>query len=257
MNNWICSCGNENSGRFCGKCGKPRPQMAAMPNQPLQSPPLAKPPYPQPHYAPQASSGNNNAILIAVIVGLVIVVAGIIFYFFYNFDSGQKAAAPAGSSPTQTVGSSTATTAITPIAMSDISSVTASSEDNENGYVHSGSLTIDGNTSTCWSESVPNNVGLGSYLIYNFNGTKKVSGMQIWTGHQKSTDLFYKNARPSEIQLHGSDGSIENVHLNDNMGMQSVNFSKPMEVNNIKLIVTNVYYGNKYTDTCIAEVKFF
>lgn len=81
--------------------------------------------------------------------------------------------------------------------------------------------------------------------------------MQIWTGHQKSTDLFYKNARPSEIQLHGSDGSIENVHLNDNMGMQSVNFSKPMEVNNIKLIVTNVYYGNKYTDTCIAEVKFF
>ena len=263
MDKWICSCGNENSGRFCGKCGKPMPQATAMPNQVMQSAPIQqpmqKPPYAQPQYPPQAPSGNNNAILIAVIVGLVIVVAGIFFFFVFNSSSDQKAATPAptGSAPSQVVGNSSATTPITPIQMSDISSVTASSEDNEDGYVHAGNLTIDGNTATCWAEGIPNNVGLNSYLMYNFNGTKKVSGMQIWTGHQKRTDLFYKNARPSEIQLHGSDGSIENVHLNDSMGMQSVTFSKPMEVSNIKLIVTNVYYGNKYSDTCIAEVKFF
>lgn len=240
----------------------------------------------QPQYAPQEPSGSNKAVLIAVIVGLVVVLAGGAFYFLRH-GSDDNNVATTDSSPSQVtenkpapsqgaennpattpvadnnlastpaVGNSTAKPQAAQISMGDISSVSASSEDLEGSYIHSANLTIDGNIASCWSEGLPNDVALGSYLSYNFNGTKLVSGMQIWTGHQKSTELFYQNARPSVIQIQGSDGSIENVKLSDSTGMQSVNFSKPMEVSSIKLTVSDVYYGTKYSDTCIAEVVFF
>ncbi len=273
----------------------PRPQ-AAPPPQPPYAPPqpqAAPPPQPpygapmQPQYAPQKTSGSNKAVLIALIVGLVVVMAGGAFYFLRRGSDDNKVATTASSpsqvtenkpapsqsaennpapqqkaadnnpAPPPAVGNSTAKPQAAPITMGDISSVSASSEDHEGSYIHSADLTIDGNIASCWSEGVPNDVALGSYLVYNFTGTKLVSGMQIWTGHQKSTELFYQNARPRVIQIQGSDGSIENVNLNDSTGMQSVTFSKPMEVSSLTLTVNDVYYGTKYSDTCIAEVVFF
>lgn len=316
MGNWVCSCGMENDGRFCTRCGKPMPQMTSMPNQQPSAPPQGAPPRPQgapprpqgmpprpqgmpprlqgapprpqgmppqppygapiqPQYAPQNQSGNNNGVLIALIVVLVVVIAGVAFYFLHGSsdDNGaQTASSPSqvtennttppkeenhNPTPPPTEEKTTPATQVAPISMGDISSVSASSEDHEGGYVHSGNLTIDGNVGSCWSEGVPNDVALGSYLVYNFADTRKVSGIRIWIGHQKSADLFRQNARPSAIQVQGSDGSVQDIYLNDKMGVQSIKFGKPMEVNNIKLTVKSVFKGSKYSDTCIAEVQFF
>ena len=90
-----------------------------------------------------------------------------------------------------------------------------------------------------------------------FNGNYKVSGLNIWIGHQKTEDLFYKNARPTVIRIIGSDGSNEVYTLQDTMGMQRVKFKHPITANNIKLVVEKVAPGTKYEDTCIAEVSFF
>jgi hypothetical protein len=145
---------------------------------------------------------------------------------------------------------------IPPISVNAIASVKHSSADNEDGYNHSGALTTDGDIKTCWAEGVPG-LGINENITYYFNGNYKVSGLNIWTGHQKTEDLFYKNARPIAIRIIGSDGSNVIYPLNDAMGMQRVTFNNPITVNNIKLVVEKVAPGNKYEDTCIAEVNFF
>ena len=148
-------------------------------------------------------------------------------------------------------------TASTPvITKSAIASAKHSSADNEDGYNHSGTLTTDGDTKTCWAEGVPG-LGINENITYYFNGNYKVSGLNIWTGHQKTEELFYKNARPTAIRIIGSDGSNVVYPLNDAMGMQRVPFNQPITVNSIKLVIEKVAPGTKYEDTCIAEVNFF
>ena len=131
-----------------------------------------------------------------------------------------------------------------------------SSADQEGNYIHSGRLAVDGNTNTCWSEGVKG-LGIGENIEIHFNGNYRVNGMNIWIGHQKSQQLFYQNARPTAVRILGSDGSNEVYYLNDTYGMQRVNFKYPITVNKVKVAVERVAPGNKYEDTCIAEVNFF
>ncbi len=131
-----------------------------------------------------------------------------------------------------------------------------SSADVEGSYVHSAGLTIDNNTSSCWSEGAPG-LGIGENIVIHFNNTYKVNGMKIWIGHQKSQDLFYKNARPSAIRIMGSDGSDYLYNLQDVFGPQDVNFVRPINVNRIKLIIEKAKPGTTYEDTCISELLFY
>ncbi len=142
------------------------------------------------------------------------------------------------------------------VAKSTYVNPTHSSADKEGTYVHSAKLTIDGDTKTCWSEGVPG-LGIGESIVINFNGTYKVSGMKIWPGHQKSQDLFYKNARPSAIRVIGSDGSNQLYNIQDIFGQQEINFAQPINVNSVKLIIEKAKPGTTYEDTCISEVLFY
>lgn len=146
--------------------------------------------------------------------------------------------------------------AVPPVSTSAISNAYHSSADQEGNYLHSALLTIDGNPSTCWSEGVPG-LGIGENIVIHFNGTYKVSGMNIWIGHQKSESLFYQNARPRSVRVMGSDGSSEVYFLSDTFGVQRVNFRRPINTSLVKIVVDQVMPGNKYEDTCIAEVSFF
>ena len=131
-----------------------------------------------------------------------------------------------------------------------------SSADQEGSYVHSAKLAVDGNPSSCWSEGVKG-LGIDENIEIHFNATCKVSGMNIWIGHQKSEALFYQNARPVALRVVGSDGSSEVYKLKDTFGSQRVEFKQPITVNKIKLVVQEVARGSKYEDTSIAEVNFF
>ena len=143
-----------------------------------------------------------------------------------------------------------------PISLNAIAGSSQSSADVEGSYVHSAALTVDNNTASCWSEGVPG-LGIGENITINFNGIYKVSGMDIWIGHQKSNELFYQNARPTRIRLAGSDGSSEVYYLSDQFGMQRINFTKPINTKYVNITIEQAARGNKYEDTCISEVKFF
>ncbi len=142
------------------------------------------------------------------------------------------------------------------INMKAIVQASESSADKEDSYVHSAKLTIDGNTATCWAEGAPE-LGVGESISFKFDGIYKVTALNIWIGHQKSEDLFYKNARPSVIRVVDSNGYSEVFNLQDKMGAQKCTFKKPMNTDSIKIIVEQATAGNKYKDTCIAEVNFF
>lgn len=143
-----------------------------------------------------------------------------------------------------------------PVTMRDIVSATHSSADVDGSYIHGANLTIDGKPETCWSEGVQG-AGIGEYVLYNFSGTYKVSGINIMIGHQKSRDIFYMNSRPVAITVIGSDGSRESFNLEDRMGSQYKSFSQPMNTSYVKIIVDRVASGSKWQDTSIAEVSFF
>ena len=131
-----------------------------------------------------------------------------------------------------------------------------SSADQEGSYIHSGSLAVDGNVKSCWSEGVKG-LGVGENIEIQFNDTYRVNGMNIWIGHQKTRELFYQNARPTAIRVAGSDGSSEVYRLNDTFGGQRVPFKYPITVSKLYLVVEQVARGSTYEDTCIAEVNFF
>ena len=184
---------------------------------------------------PQSASGNNNTTTTA--------------------PSAPANPAPANPAPTPVNNTQTSSN-VPAITESAIVNAYHSSADKEGTYIHSALLTIDNDTKSCWAEGVQG-LGIGENIAIHFNGTYKVSGMNIWTGHQKTEDLFYKNARPTAIRVIGSDGSNEVYNLNDMFGVQRVNFKNPINVSNVKIVVEKVAPGNKYEDTCIAEVKFF
>lgn len=169
--------------------------------------------------------------------------------------SGSPVAPPAPGQPANPQVNNAAPV-VPPVSAGVIVNAYHSSADRENNYTHSALLAVDGNPSTCWSEGVPG-YGIGENIVIHFNGTYKVSGMNIWVGHQKSEALFYQNARPRSVRVQGSDGSSEVYFLSDTLGVQRVNFRRPINTSLVKIIVDQVMPGNRYEDTCIAEVSFF
>ena len=133
---------------------------------------------------------------------------------------------------------------------------TQSSFDNEDGYHHDAAKAIDGNSKSCWAEGVKG-LGIGENITINFDGVFQVSGFDIWIGHQKSEDLFYKNARPTKINISGSDGYSRSFYLSDKFGMQRINLGTPINTQYVKITVEEAAPGSKYEDTCISEVRFF
>lgn len=113
---------------------------------------------------------------------------------------------------------------------------------------------LDGSSATAWSEGVSGN-GIGETLTIQLNTTCRVNGIRILNGYQKSSDLYYKNARPSELRVTFSDGSSEDLYLTDEMGWQGFTFSASHVTDQVTLTILGVYSGNKYEDTLISEVE--
>lgn len=248
---------------FCSACGmRINASVSGGSGSGNTFPPPVQPPEPP---APVKRNIPKQAI-IGVAVLLIALLGGGGYYFLTHND--KTASGPLTEKPqTQkvdsskganngTAGNSANNQKVQPIKPGAVSTAYHSSADKEGSYIHSASLAIDGKPESCWSEGVPG-LGIGENIVFYFNGTYKVSGLNIWIGHQKSEALFYQNARPTRIRIEGSDGSNVAYALRDTFGAQRVEFKKPINTNLIKIVVDQVVPGNKYEDTCIAEVSFF
>ena len=262
-------CNTENSPKytFCIKCGTP---LKGNRNTPSQAP------TPINYSVKKENKNNNTKLMIIAAAAAVVVIAGLAFYFFSGSHNQSNVASKVTEPQKNTSQSQTeqvpqapsqstipSNTPIPPqppafpqITSNAIVNASHSSADHEGNYIHSASLAIDGNIQSCWSEGAPE-WGVGEFITIYFDGTYKVRGMNIWTGHQKSLELFRQNGRPVAVRVIGSDGSNEQYYLEDRFGMQKVTFRNPINVQNVRITVEGISPGSKYKDTCIAEVNFF
>ena len=113
---------------------------------------------------------------------------------------------------------------------------------------------LDGDFSTVWSEGV-SGYGNGEWIILDFDNIYTVKKIKIVNGLVNKKNGYYNNNRPKSLTLQFSDGSSQNINLeDDNIGYQVVNINK-VETSYVKFVIDSVYYGTKYDDTCIADIE--
>lgn len=113
---------------------------------------------------------------------------------------------------------------------------------------------LDGDFSTVWSEGV-SGYGNGEWIILDFDNIYTVKKIKIVNGLVNKKNGYYNNNRPKSLTLQFSDGSSQNINLeDDNTGYQVVNINK-IETSYVKFVINSVYYGTKYDDTCIADIE--
>lgn len=140
------------------------------------------------------------------------------------------------------------------VRMRDVEDVTASSYLSEENIKHVPDLIMDGDTTTAWVEGIPGN-GEGESITFTFGDLYAVSDIKIWNGYQKSEDLYYKNARPAELELEFSDGSTERISLQDiASGFQEFALARHV-TSYVKVKIISTYAGSKYEDTVISEIE--
>lgn len=140
------------------------------------------------------------------------------------------------------------------IRMRDVKDVSASSYLSEKNIKHVPDRIMDGDTTTAWVEGVEGN-GEGESITFTFGDLYAVSDIKIWNGYQKSEDLYYKNARPAELELEFSDGSTERISLQDiSSGFQEFALERHV-TSYVKVKIVSTYDGSKYEDTVISEIE--
>ena len=140
------------------------------------------------------------------------------------------------------------------IRMQDLKDVSASSYLSEENIKHVPERIMDGDTTTAWVEGGDGN-GEGESLTFTFGDLYAVSDIKIWNGYQKSEDLYYRNARPAELELEFSDGSTERISLQD-MASGFQEFALERHVTSyVKVKIVSTYDGSKYGDTVISEIE--
>lgn len=134
-------------------------------------------------------------------------------------------------------------------------SATATSVLVEENITHDAEKIADGLLSTSWVEGVYG-YGVGESVTLYFDGVYNVNGFVINAGYQRSEYLYGKNSRPAELLLTFSDGSTENVTLDDIFRSQHIVLSSPVMTDSVTLTILSSYRGSTFDDTAIAEISF-
>lgn len=117
----------------------------------------------------------------------------------------------------------------------------------------------DGDWSTAWVEGSSSSGAGQSVTISRASGGKAtVSCLELVAGYGKSTDIYYKNARPKQVSLIADSGEVvAQVTLADSYRVvQSISFPA-VSTSSITLRIDSVYEGNKYDDCAISEMRCF
>ena len=117
----------------------------------------------------------------------------------------------------------------------------------------------DGDWNTAWVEGSSGSGAGQSVTISRASGGKAtVSCLELVAGYGKSTDIYYKNARPKQVSLITDSGEVvAQVTLADSYRVvQSISFPA-VSASSIMLRIDSVYEGNKYDDCAISEMRCF
>ncbi|MCR9144520.1 MAG: hypothetical protein NXI24_19940 [bacterium] len=150
----------------------------------------------------------------------------------------------------------------------------AAGDDAKNSY--GAKQAIDNDVRTAWVEGV-DGPGAGESITIvvgppmqggKIRGWYLIEGVEIVNGCARNEKLFRANARVRTLRLalntlsehlvpvgESRFGPGEEHALNDSRDPQVLEFARPIFVSELKLTILSVYPGEKYQDTCIAEIR--
>jgi hypothetical protein len=114
---------------------------------------------------------------------------------------------------------------------------------------------VDGKDSTCWAEGA-DGPGIGEWIQFGFDTPKKLKALKIIAGYTKTEAIYQANNRVKRLKVVFSDGESQLVDLLDQNGFQRVLIDRDKPTRQVKLIIMDVYKGQKFADTCVSEIEF-
>lgn len=132
---------------------------------------------------------------------------------------------------------------------------TATSEINQEGYDNSAAMVLDGNLETSWQEGVAGD-GSGEKLTLKLGRACNVKYLVLYLGNWRSDDYFAGNNRPKEMTITVGKVSQQITFPSDRTAY-CIRLSSPCRAKKITLQIDSVYQGEKWDDTCIAEVEVY
>ena len=119
---------------------------------------------------------------------------------------------------------------------------------------------LDGDLTTCWAYPVEDE---GAVLTLSSDEPQTVRGIRLTPAYAKSERLALANNRVKSIHVELSDGAAFDFSVEPDLpgnmyqSFASFAFDAAHEITWATVQVTEVYAGDKYTDTCISEIALF
>lgn len=115
---------------------------------------------------------------------------------------------------------------------------------------------MDSRKEFAWVEGA-NGFGIGETITAEFDSPQMITGIKINNGFQRSDKHFQANARLQTAVFRDEKGNENKVNIKDVMGMQRIEFDKPLQGKKITMTIEKAYKGTAYEDLVISEMKFF
>ena len=138
--------------------------------------------------------------------------------------------------------------------------VRASSELEESGRTYSAAQIADGDDETAWCEGVDGH-GRGSSLTFSWDASHDLKVIWLYPGYMKSADHFFNNGRPKTLRISSGEQSLDvalpDVARDDFQMAKNLGTVVPLDwrgVQELTVVVVDVYEGEKYADLCWSEV---
>jgi hypothetical protein len=114
---------------------------------------------------------------------------------------------------------------------------------------------FDGLLETAWQEGADGS-GEGEWVQFNFGRKITLSAIEIANGYQKDSALFSANPRVETLRVEYSDGTTQQVRLQDDTGFQEIApATVPTEW--LRLTILSVYPGDQWDDAGFSEVRLY
>lgn len=130
--------------------------------------------------------------------------------------------------------------------------------DSKRPFMYTVNNAFDGNAGTAYVENTIND-----YVGFEFSFSNEISikNIEIINGYARSEKLYYENNQVKEIDvfnLYKKIDLLENNILEQSLLKQKIRLKEELKTEYIFFCSGNeLYKGNKYSDTCIAEFDFY
>ncbi|MBS6195639.1 MAG: zinc-ribbon domain-containing protein [Clostridiales bacterium] len=131
----------------------------------------------------------------------------------------------------------------------------ASSVISQEGTNNNPILLFDDREDTSWQEGV-DGFGIGESIDIELEDTSEVEYLSFKLGNWKNDKYYFGNAKPKTITIMAGE-FVGQVTFTGDRTTEWIKFSKPVKVDEISLVIEDVYPGTSWEDTCITEMGIY